>query len=76
MSGGPVAGVTPLARPGNIQSDQRQRSEMPYYSAVLWLYHLQSSLFISFHASNSNEIITQCSLPTRLVNFSEVMEKS
>jgi hypothetical protein len=29
---------------------------MPYYSAVVWLYHLQSSLFISFHTSNSNEI--------------------
>jgi hypothetical protein len=40
----------------NIQSDQRQRSEMPYYSAEVWLCHLQSSLFISFHTSNSNEI--------------------
>jgi hypothetical protein len=29
---------------------------MQYYSAVVWLYHLQSSLFISFHTSNSNEI--------------------
>jgi endonuclease YncB( thermonuclease family) len=29
---------------------------MIYYSAVVWLYHLQSGLFISFHTSNSNEI--------------------
>jgi hypothetical protein len=29
---------------------------MPYYSAVVWLYHLQNILFISFHTSNSNEI--------------------
>src|SRR5215475_8989708 len=29
---------------------------MSYYSAVEWLYHLQISLFISFHTSNSNEI--------------------
>jgi hypothetical protein len=47
-----------------------QRSEMPYYFSCIITLLLQSSLFIFVRISNTNEIITQWSLPTRLINFS------
>jgi hypothetical protein len=59
----------------NIQSNQRQHSEMRY-SAVVRLYHLQSSLCISFHTSNSSEIYNPMPFANEAYQFQRKLWKN
>jgi hypothetical protein len=52
-----------------LSPDQRQRSEITYCSAVEWLYHLQSSLFISLQTSNSKEIYNPVPFANKAYQF-------